>query len=61
MIDVLELKNNEYTRSFNELQDMIDRVFKNDIPSTDTIIKTTEQFMITADKYIQMLNKEIKK
>lgn len=61
MIDVLELKNKEYTRSFNELQNMIDRVFRNDIPSADTIIKTTEQFMITADKYIQMLNKEIKK
>lgn len=43
-----------YTGSFNNLQNLMDRIFKGDKDkiSADEIIQTTESFMINADKYI---------
>lgn len=50
-----------YTGSFNNLQNLIDRIFRGDKDkiSADEIIQTTESFMINADKYIKSLKKEL--
>lgn len=50
-----------YTGSFNNLQNLMDRIFKGDKDkiSADEIIQTTESFMINADKYIKSLKKEL--
>ena len=50
-----------YTGSFNNLQNLMDRIFRGDKDkiSADEIIQTTESFMINADKYIKSLKKEL--
>lgn len=50
-----------YIGSFNNLQNLMDRIFKGDKDkiSADEIIQTTESFMINADKYIKSLKKEL--
>ena len=50
-----------YTGSFNNLQNLMDRIFRGekDKISADEIIQTTESFMINSDKYIKSLKKEL--
>jgi hypothetical protein len=50
-----------YTGSFNNLQNLMDRIFRGDKDkiSADEIIQTTESFMINTDKYIKSLKKEL--
>lgn len=50
-----------YKKAFNELQGLIDRVFagEKDTIDSDTIIQTTERYMIVADRTITDLQNKL--